>query len=126
MTGFTVHIETTVRISPALPHLTDAEGGASWLTQSLTLTAPGQGSLEELLPSALADVAVRASRMVPVHPRRPSWSDRRYLEFLQFEHDVNVGVYPQLRPTPPTPGHDPGPWFECPKCQEELAEEAPE
>lgn len=126
MTGFEVHIETTVRVSPALAHLTDARGRATLLTQACTLRAPSQQALEELLPDALAQTAARAGHMVLAHPQRPSYSDKRLLQFLQFTHDVNVGAYPYVTPTPPEHGHTQGSWLDCQLCAAKLTEEAPE
>lgn len=126
MTDLHFTVVTRATISPALPHLHGAVGGAIAIERAVSGSAPDQGALEDLLPQALAEVAAAVARVIPVHPERPSWSARRYLEHREFAHDVNVGKYPYLTPTPAEPGHTPGSWLDCQLCRDSLIEEAPE
>jgi hypothetical protein len=125
MTGrleqLTAHVTMTAAVSPALPHLSD--GDRTVVTVSNLMAVNTQEQIEHLLPGLGWGLVQDLAAAITAHPRRPTPNEAKSLQHWEFIHEVNTGVYPQLRPTPADPGHMPGSWMNCPRCIQRLTEQ---
>lgn len=117
---FCVQASMSVIIRPGLSHLGDEARTVA--TVGNLMVVHTQREVEHMLPGLGWGLVQDLSAAITVHPRRPTPNEAKSLQQWEFIHEVNTGVYPQLRPTPADLGHRPGNWMDCPRCIDRITD----